>query len=197
MPGASKISLSRSTIYTRDHLIQLTDEDTGAGLITTAVLANDCLLAADANPMPLIQFYGPNSAAKLKQLYTWSGQLYPQPTVGSPLEVKSTTWQMQESTMEADPTRKTVFLPVTFDLSRAGDRALDEFRPEDMQKMMDHLNKELNDRKDSVLIGFYGAGLGELRKNLPLPPAPAAAPTDESPEQLDAEKPPAPSGAVD
>jgi hypothetical protein len=174
MPGSGKITLSQSTFYVRDHLLQLTDEENGTGLITTSVNADGCLFAADIAAMPLIQFHGPNSAAKLNQLYFWSGRknaycgfdtiLHQQPSMaGNPLEIKTQIWAMKESIDE------THFLTETFNLQKIGEPQLAEVRPEDALKLVDDLHAQLNTKKLNVPLNFFGANLGQLKQDLHLP----------------------------
>ncbi len=175
MVGKSTIKLSRCTFYTREPLLQLSDEIKGdGGLITTTVLPSDCMFTTDASPLPLLQFTSSSSAATVGKLYGWGGVhnvycgfdtiLYQSGSSGgAALDVKKSAWQMKES-MDG-----THFLEKTFDFQTVGDPVLADIRPEDVQTMVTDLHKHLNDNKGTVLVNNYGANLGQLKEILPLP----------------------------
>jgi serine/threonine protein kinase len=198
MPGISKINLVRSTIHTQRHLIQLTDEDNGMGLISTSVAATDCLFAADASAMPLVEFVGSTNPGKRDSLFSWSGThnaycgfdtylSQPQTTTSSPVEIKVSGWSMKESTaMGTDDSQKTKFFDKTLDFNLIDYRPLSDILPEDVQKMMNDLHTQLNDKKPGVTLNF-GVNLGQLN-DLPLVAPPAKLDPTE-PDELDTQEP--------
>jgi serine/threonine protein kinase len=194
MPGKSNIKLSKCTFFTREPLLQLTNASSGSGLITTAILTNSCFFATEASPQPLIQFAGPNSANNIGQLYGWGGVhnvycgydtiLHQSATSGgAALDIKIPGWQMKES-MEAPEDQRTHFVDKTLDFLLIGDIQLADVRPEDVQKMVSHLHKQLNDNKGGVLLDTYGANLGGLKSALPLTAKPSVPSAPSLPEEL-------------
>jgi hypothetical protein len=195
MPGKSNIKLSKCTFFTREPLLQLTNHSSASGLITTAILASSCLFATEASPQPLIQFAGLNSVNNISQLYGWGGVhnvycgydtiLQHSASGGAALDVKIPGWQMKES-MDGPEDLRTHFVDKTLDFQVISDIQLADVRPEDVQKMVSHLHKQLNDNKGGVLLDTYGANLGGLKSALPLTAKPSVPSAPSLPEELSA-----------